>query len=183
MAAIIAVTLPREAASTAGAQNDHRRARKARPFHRRRRGSIGSQHTRHGQKAPGCAPPVGGRRGPPRARGRRAQHARASETGAPGRGRTSTKGSTTRRGSSHGRHGRRESSSHRHTHTTPGAARGKPGSESQIAATTDNRTKRATMFTASSKSAEKQTKAESSKSSRAAPTQKQRIYVLVYTRT
>ena len=39
------------------------------------------------------------------------------------------------------------------------------------------------MFTASSKSAEKQTKAESSKSSRAAPTQKQRIYVLVYTRT
>lgn len=151
----------------------HRSARIACHIHRRRRirQPIG-RHSRSNRAS--VSHSAGRRRGPPRARGRRAQRARESGAARGRRGKESHhKSRGTRRGSSHGRHGRRESSSHS-TSSTPGAARGKPGSQSQIHRNARQHNRQHTKLTASRESADKRTKAGTGNQGRAAHTPKDR---------
>lgn len=154
-----------------GPQSHRQDARKARPLHRRRRGSIDHRSTRHRKQTRDGPPTQAGGGAAPRARGRQGATASGSETGAPGRGKESNhKSRGTRRGSSHGRPGRRESSSHHTTRATPGAARGKPGSGSQRHRDANPRAKRESREAASRESRDNRTEAGADKTGRAAHT-------------
>lgn len=170
----------RRSAAASGAVNHRGRTREASPIDRRQRVSHSGQHTRHRKQTRDAAPTKAGGGAAPRARGRRAQRGRASETGAPGRGhdRESTNRETSR-GSGHGSAGpnkgnhrdRGYSALSSRKHHRPGRTRQRtapePGNGSQTHRDADNRTKRESRQTASRKSAEKQTKAGTTNTGRA----------------
>lgn len=144
MPGIIAVALQRESAAGSGPQTDHRSARKARPFDRRKRSSWHTSSQRTGAKA-GRAPHVGGRRGPTRARrdGGRNAPTRAREERAAG-------------------------GKHRHQSTTS------PRKGSQRHRNAKSRTKRNSRSTASRARADYSTKSSSHNTGRAARAPRER---------
>lgn len=138
------VALRRESVAGSGPQNDHRSARKARPFHRRKRSGRKAGRQRTGAKDRG-APHAGGRRGPTRARrdGGRNAPTRAREERAAG-------------------------GKHRHQSTTS------PRKGSQRHRNAKSRTKRNSGSTASRARADYSTKSSSHNTGRAARAPKDR---------